>query len=58
MLDKGPFAEKPLTSMDDILTRMQAQQQQKSTQQRAPALAPGFAGQSAAHAVKCRSLPL
>jgi pyruvate kinase len=35
MLNKGPFIEKALASLDDILTRMQAHQQKKSAQLRA-----------------------
>lgn len=35
MLNKGPFIEKALASLDDILTRMQDHQQKKSAQLRA-----------------------
>lgn len=35
MLNKGPFIEKALASLDDILARMQAHQQKKSAQLRA-----------------------
>ncbi len=35
MLNKGPFIEKALASLDDILTRMQAHQQKKTAQLRA-----------------------
>jgi pyruvate kinase len=35
MLNKGPFIDKALASLDDILTRMQAHQQKKSAQLRA-----------------------
>lgn len=35
MLNKGPFIEKALSSLDDILTRMQDHQQKKSAQLRA-----------------------